>query len=106
MRTAALLCLSMCVLAGWAGTSASKDISHINLLLPALKNQASDHAIEHTLEAFNGCYHWTSSQPDILRPFEVPDSPGSHCASKLLLKVAPGRTFSNTIWITAKDRGK
>lgn len=81
----------------------ARNINHLNLLLPALGKTSGRH-IEHHLEAFNGCYEWSSSHPEILEVVEVAESGPDSCHSKATVRVKAEHEYSNTVWITARDK--
>ena len=68
----------------WKVTQAAGDrkINKLNLLLPVIPMEIGEKKIEHELEAYNGCYSWSSSNPEILQVEEVRDYDNPNCASR------------------------
>ena len=97
-----LACL-LCLLGGGVIAKGSRNINHLNLLLPALASVPGRH-VEHHLEAFNGCYEWSSSHPEILEVVEVTESGPDSCHSKATVRVKAEHEYANTVWITARDK--
>lgn len=81
----------------------SRNINHLNLLLPTL-GKTSGRQVEHNLEAYNGCYEWSSSHPEILEIIEVAENGPDSCHSKATVRVKAEHEYSNTVWITARDK--
>lgn len=82
----------------------TRNINHLNLLLPAVRDNGHSRHVEHHLEAYNGCYEWTSSHPDILEIIEVNGDQETGCSSRATVRVKVDKEYSNTVWITAKER--
>lgn len=80
------------------------NINTVNLLLPSPGDGSLNNFIGHTLEAYNGCFEWRSSHPEILTVEPIADSGNARCASKAFVMVAAPHEYSNTVWITARDK--
>lgn len=98
-----ILCICLMITLQVA-TTGTRNINHLNLLLPAVRDNGHSRHVEHQLEAYNGCYEWTSSHPDILEILEVKNDLETGCSSKATVRVKSDKEYSNTVWITAKER--
>lgn len=82
-----------------------KKINHVNMLLPVIYDTLENRNIQHTLEGYNGCYEWKTSQPPVLRVTGINDEKNPQCQSKAIVSLATQKPFNNIVWITAHDQG-
>lgn len=73
-------------------------ISNINVLLPISHSRE----VVFEIEAFNGCFSWTSSASNVIEVLSSPDVQG--CSNRATLRVATKDEFSQIVWIQATDR--
>lgn len=100
------LILVLALLARPAASSRGREINTLNLLLPVLGENDQTKRIEHRLEATNGCFEWKSSHPDLLSIEEIADTDKPGCARVAIASVKTTKEYSNTIWITARDKSE
>lgn len=81
-----------------------KKINNVNLLLPSLMDNNENRSIQYALQAFNGCYEWSSSQPNYLSVEGKPDSDNPSCQSTAIVTLFANKYYNNVIWITARDK--
>ena len=81
--------------------SGKQNINILNLLLPL----SSHIQVEYPLQAFNGCYSWRSSNPDIISINPIADAdPQFDCFNTAMARVETKKAFNGTIWLMATDK--
>ena len=82
--------------------ASNRHISSLNLLLPVSKSTN----VVYELEAFNGCYDWTSSNSEVLSVRNVQTHTESNvpCYNKAVVRVESSVVHPGVIWLIAKDR--
>ena len=78
-----------------------KKIDGLNILLPIF--EGGKFYATHDLLAFNGCYSWKSSHPDLLEAQILKEDKNQLCSTKSRLTVKTMTPYSGLIWITAAD---
>lgn len=80
--------------------SNSKKLNEINLLFP-LPPDVKDRNIPYILEAFDGCYEFESSKPDIISVV----SEKENCVTKTIVSLIKSVAYDGSIWIYAREKG-
>ena len=79
-----------------------RTIDTLNLLLPL----SPEIHTSYPLAASNGCYQWTSSNPNIisLTPHKTGSQHNTDCFNSATAKVETSTAFGGAVWLMAKDR--
>ncbi len=78
-----------------------KKLNEINLLFP-LPPDVKERSIPYLLEAFDGCYEFESSKPDIISISIEKEK----CVTKTTVSLVKSVAYEGSIWIFAKEKGK
>jgi len=81
-----------------------KKISTVNLLMPIIFENLDSRSIQFLLRGYNGCYEWSSSQPNVLSVEGIQEN-GRPCDSQAVVSLRTNNIYNNIIWITARDKG-
>jgi hypothetical protein len=81
--------------------SSPTEVDNLNILLPQLQETAPILPLQ-LLTAQDGCYHWTSSLPNIIQV--SPHNPkATGCSRQALISVAKVGAFPSSIFVSADD---
>lgn len=80
--------------------SISKKLNEINLLFP-LPPDVKERNIPYILEAFDGCYEFESSKPEIISVV----SEKENCVTKTMVSLVKSISYDGSIWIFAREKG-
>eukprot|EP01117_Protostelium_nocturnum_P011145 TRINITY_DN4049_c0_g1_i1.p1 TRINITY_DN4049_c0_g1~~TRINITY_DN4049_c0_g1_i1.p1 ORF type:complete len:1282 (-),score=524.10 TRINITY_DN4049_c0_g1_i1:1898-5743(-) len=94
---------------GWNGDSSEPSISEITLLLPhpIQNSENSQKNVYHLLHAYNGCFKWSSTNPEVVRVQQIEETiNGQTCSRRALVNaMTAGESFSRaSSWILAEDK--
>ena len=76
-----------------------RNISVLNILMP-FSNEAE---MRYPIQAFNGCYEWSSKVPATVEVIPTQESADLKCQNSAIVRVGPKKDFDGIIWLTAKD---
>jgi hypothetical protein len=77
------------------------EVDNLNVLLPELKLATTILPLQ-LITAQGGCYHWTSSAPEILAVTSN-DSIAGSCSRQAVIQIAEVGPFYSSIFVTATD---
>jgi hypothetical protein len=66
-----------------SATSKEREIGERSILLPV--DYGATHRVQHLVEAYGGCYHWTTSEPSVLKISPIKTE--KECESRALVEV-------------------
>ena len=100
MRSLAITLLLLTLIVSISADQELKTISPLNLLLPA----SSDTKVEFPIEAFNGCYRFSSSDPSVISVTPIYAEGGSlECTSRAIARVEVNKAVRSIVWLTAEE---
>lgn len=76
------------------------EIGERSVLLPI--DYGATHRVQHLIEAYGGCYTWTTNEPSVLKIQTLKGDP--HCESRVLIEVQKEGPFSGPLTISATDK--
>ena len=85
---------------GVVGNQTSKTINPLNLLLPV----SSQTKVEFVIQAYNGCYKFSSSDPDIISVTAIPSENYTQgCSNKAIARVEVSYPVRSIVWLIAEE---
>lgn len=96
IRTLALLLISLSLVSSLR----DHEIGERSVLLPI--DYGATHRVQHLMEAFGGCYIWSTSEPSLLKISPLDND--HDCKSRVLVEVQRQGSYSGPLTISATDK--
>ena len=82
-----------------------KKISDINVLLP-LQTCKDCRRVYHLIKAYNGCYSWRVSHPQIIALDALQSQSHPECSNIAEISNIQPKETKNVVWLSARDQSK